>query len=248
MKSTQRNNNKAITIAIAYAVFVLALGGFFNYVIPYDPSPATSPTILMYVFWLLLYAPLVLFTTISDWKIINFGFSGNYRIFIVTLPFLFFFALFTILNKESVAWQSGLIEAFARTGEEVFFRGFLFLLVLKIFNNKEKPEIWAVLISSLAFTLVHTQIFQNSYFLETNLNRPYLISIRLINLFLNSVLFAFIRHWSKSILPSVIFHCISKGGVFTLPFCIAFYFGIAFIAHKRGEVVSFEFDKKQNAT
>ncbi len=248
MKSTQRNNRKVITIAIVYAVFILTLGGFINYVIPYDPNPVTSPTILMIVIWLLLYAPLVLFTTISNWKIISFGFSGNYRIFIATLPFLLFFAIFAILNIESIAWQSGLIEAFARTGEEVFFRGFLFLLVLKIFNNKERPEIWAILISSLAFTLVHTQIFQSSYFIDSNSSRSFLIIVRMLNLFLNSVLFAFIRHWSKSILPAVVLHNISKGGVFALPFCIAIYFGIVFLAHKRGEVVSYEFDSKQNAT
>jgi hypothetical protein len=65
----------------------------------------------------------------------------------------------------------------------------------------------------------------------------YLILERVFNIFLVGAFFALLRHWTQSILPGAIAHSLVKGGVFTLPFCLAIFAGIMFWAHKRGEGV-----------
>lgn len=139
MKFSQEDSKKSITIGILYAALIFALGAYFNYVMPYDANPVTSPGTTHLLLWFLLYVPLGLFTAIAGWKIQDFGFSVNHRISFALLPVLFLCA--PIVLSFAVPWQSALIEAFARTGEEVFFRGFLFLLLLKIFREKARPEV-----------------------------------------------------------------------------------------------------------
>lgn len=233
MKFSQEDNKKDITLGALYAALIFALGAYFNYAMPYDANPLTALSITQLLLWFLLYVPLGLFTTIADWKIKDFGFSVNRRVGFALLPVLLLCA--PITRTFEVPWQSALIEAFARTGEEVFFRGFLFLLLLKVFSEKARPGMWAVLISALVFALVHTQAFQASYFESVSMSRSFLIVQRLFNVFLVGAFFALLRHWTQSILPGVIAHSLVQGGVFALFSCLAIFAGIVFWAHKRGE-------------
>jgi membrane protease YdiL (CAAX protease family) len=139
-----------------------------------------------------------------------------------------------------IPWQAALIEAFARTGEEIFFRGFLYALLLKIFNTEMKPWRWAVLISAMLFSLIHTQTFQAS-FLDNYGSGPiaYKIIERLLNLFMAGVGLAFLRHWTHSILPGAMLHSVLQGGIMTLPFCLFFAVIITFWAFVRKENVMF---------
>jgi membrane protease YdiL (CAAX protease family) len=237
MKLNQENSKKDITIGVLYAALILALGAYFNYTMAYDANTVTSPSTIQLLLWFLLYVPLGLFTAVAGWKIKDFGFSVNRRVGLALVPVLLLCAPIA-LTFDEVPWRSALIEAFARTGEEVFFRGFLFLLLLKVFSEKARPGMWAVLISALVFALVHTQTFQTSFISSYGAGPiGYRILERMFNLFLVGTFFGLFRHWTQSILPGVIAHSLVKGGVFTLPFCLIIFAGIVFWAHKRGEGV-----------
>ena len=229
------NSNRDLIIGVLLSVSVVTVGAYLNFVTPYDPYRVTLPSTTAFILWLVFYLPLALFTVKADWNIEDFGFSINYRANFASIIVLALVAPIT-MNLQ-VPWRSALIEAFARTGEEVFFRGFLFLLVFRVFSEKARPGMWAVLISALVFALVHTQAFQASYFENVSMSRSFLIVQRLFNIFLIGALFALIRHWTQSILPGVIAHCLMNGGLVTLPFCLAIFAGLVFWAHKRGENV-----------
>jgi membrane protease YdiL (CAAX protease family) len=247
MKFSQEDSKKDITIGVLYAVLICALGAYLNYTRPYDANPVTLPSATSLLLWVLLYVPLGLFTAIADWKIKDFGFSINRRLGLALLPVLFLCV--PIAWTSQVPWPSALIEAFARTGEEVFFRGFLFLLLLKIFSEKARPGMWAILVSALVFALIHTQTFQASFISGYGAGPiGYRILERMFNLFLIGALFALLRHWTQSILPGVIAHSLLNGGVFTLPFCLAIFAGVVFWAHKRGESVLSGINPNKSAT
>ena len=223
-------------IGILYTGLLLTLGAYFNYAMPYDANPVTSLTTLQFILWTLLYVPLGIFVVFANWNVTEFGFyvtRGLGLALIIIIPLCG--ALFW---RMQTPWYSALIEAFARTGEEIFFRGFLFALLLKIFSTKTRPWIWAVLISSLLFALVHTQIFQAAY-LNSYGSGPifYRIFERLFNVFLIGVFIALLRHWTQSVFPGAIIHNFLTGGLITLPFCFVIYASITLWAYIRKEDV-----------
>ena len=230
------SSRRDLILGIFFTASVVALGAYLNYTMPYDPNPVTSPSTTQIILWFLLYVPLGLFTAITDWKIEDFGFSINYRTGFASILVLALCAPITLTSE--VPWRSALIEAFARTGEEVFFRGFLFLLLLKVFSEKARPGMWAILISAIVFALVHTQTYQTS-FTSNYGSGPigYRIFERMLNIFLFGALFALVRHWTQSILPGVITHNLLKAGVVALPFCLTIFAVLVFWAYRRGEAV-----------
>ena len=230
------NNKKDIVIAVVYAILFLALGAYYNYMMPYNADPVATLDVRQLLLWIFCYVPLGLFTFVADWKIKDFGFSINLRVGLASVPVLLLCA--PIAATFDISWHSALIEAFARTGEEVFFRGFLYLLLLKIFSKKARPAWWAIFISALIFALIHTQIFQAPAVSTSGTTSVgYRILEELSSVFLISVALALLRHWTQSILPGVLVHGIMKGGMLTLPFCFLIYAGIVLWAQKRGEDV-----------
>jgi membrane protease YdiL (CAAX protease family) len=221
---------------ILYAVCVLALGAYSNYSIPYDSNPATYPQVMQFVLWALLYVPIGLMVVIANWNITEFGFHIKSILGLVTVIIILLCG--ASAWRVQIHWQYAIFEAFARTGEEIFFRGFLFALLLKIFSRKTKPWIWAVSVSAFLFSLVHTQTFQTS-FLDSygSGSTTYKIIEGLLNVFLMGLFLALLRHWTNSILPGAIMHSMIQGGIFTLPFCLGIYGIITLWAFVRKESV-----------
>ena len=221
-----------------YAVLILALVGFMNYTEPYSSDPVITSTFWQLIFWGLLYLPVVILPIVAGRKVTEFGFTLN--------PFLMLIILLVvamcgyITPTGMVIWRSALIEAFARTGEEIFFRGFLFVLISQLFRNKRRPWLWAAIGSSLLFALAHTQTFQPGYL--AHYGSP-LLSVscqffeRLLNLFGLAFVFALIRVWTHSILPGAVAHSLSKAGMATLPFVLLIYGAATLWAHWRAEPV-----------
>lgn len=224
-----------IAIGILYAAFVLAIGAYFNYVIPYDSNPTIAPSMIQLLLWVLLYLPLGLMVMIAKWDVADFGFSITTNLGLAIL-FIIPVCGATTWGVQA-SWLSAIIESFARTGEEIFFRGFLFVLLLKIFAAKRQPWVWAVLISSVLFAFVHTQTFQSDFFAKRAESSTYVVIERLFNLLLIAVFLALLRHWTQSILPSAIIHSTLAAGIFTIPFCFLIYAIIVFIAYLRKEKV-----------
>jgi hypothetical protein len=238
-------HDKWITSSIIYALLIMAIGGYFNYTVAYDPSPAQSITFGMILLWTALYLPVLMLPMLANWEIKEFGFSINPFLFLASLFFLAFCGgQGTILN-----WSAGLFEAFARTGEEVFFRGFLFVLLLKIFEGKQHPWIWSVIGSSLAFTMIHTQTFQ--LVSSGQLGSGPVLSLivqRFLNLFITAVALASIRYGTRSILPSSIAHSMLSAGWITVPFVLLIYAGLTYWAYSRKEQILFGFNKLNPVT
>jgi membrane protease YdiL (CAAX protease family) len=221
-----------------YAAATLAMCSFLNYHEPYSSDPVTTPTFSQLILWGSLYLPIVILPIAAGWKVTDFGFTLNP--FLALVAILFVASCTYIFQTSLVTWQSALWETFARTGEEAFFRGFLFVLIREFFRNKRRPWLWAAILSSLLFALVHTQTFQPGYFAQNgspDLPVGYQIVERLVNVFGLAFIFALLRVWTHSILPGAIAHSLSKAGIAALPFVLLIYGAAILWAHQRTEAV-----------
>jgi membrane protease YdiL (CAAX protease family) len=234
-------------IGIGYVLFILVSAGYVNYTEPYEPKAATAPVIGDILLWTLPYLPLLVFPVFPKWEVRDFGFSINPAVILISL---FLTGICTYSTQTvTTTWYGAFSEAFARTGEELFFRGFLYLLLLKIFEKKRRPWVWAILGSALGFTLMHTQTFQTSV-IATLGSDPvaFVIGQRLFNIFLTAAAFALLRHWTKSILPGSIIHSLNYGGIKALPFVLIIYAVITYWGYRRKENILFGFEQKPQVT
>jgi uncharacterized protein len=245
-KSKQANNKTWLLWASLYAVIVLALGSYLNYTEPDSPGPVTTPNLQLLILWASSYLPVIVLPLAARWKVTDFGFSLNPNLAMAALLITLLCAFMT--NAIAATWGSGILEAFARTGEEVFFRGFLISFFIRLFDNKRRSWLWAAIVSSILFALVHTQTFQQSYL--ATLGSPYTSVIftliqRFLNLFLIGLVLALLRVWTRSILPGAIAHGIINSNILALPFVLVIYGLITFWAYRRGEQVITRFGAQE---
>ena len=213
-------NPKLYTFGIVFILCFLIFAAIINY---FTWSKGVNLNIIYFVIWTLLYLPIFIFHKYSNWSIKDFGFDLNYKIITLTL-LAFLLVIFNVSNLSIYNWKDSLIEMYARTGEELFFRGFIFMFVLKLFKNKKFPWIWAILISSICFTVVHTQTF-----LPNN-------NSTMIDIFLIAIGLSILRHWTKSILPGIIIHISSNSSsMFGIIIGIIFYYIFILVAYFKGE-------------
>ena len=246
-KSKQANKRNWLLWAGLYAAILLAIGGYLNYTEPYSPGPSTTPILWQLILWASLYLPVIVLPIAARWKVTDFGFTLSPNLAIAALIVTLFCAVIT--NAIAATWGSGILEAFARTGEEVFFRGFLITFFIRLFDNKRRPWLWAAIVSSILFALVHTQTFQQSY-LSTH-SSPYAPAIftiiqRLLNVFGMGLVLALLRVWTRSILPGAIAHSIINCNILALPFVLVIYSLITFWAYRRGEQVKVRFGAQES--
>ena len=239
-KSKPMNSRNWLFWAGLYAAILLAIGGYLNYTEPYSSGPVTTPILWQLIFWASLYLPVIVLPIAARWKVSDFGFALSPNLTIAALMVTLFCA--TITNAIAATWGSGIMEALARTGEEVFFRGFLITFFIRLFYNKRRPWLWAAIISSILFALMHTQTFQQSYL--STYGSPYdpvifTIIQRLLNVFGMGLVLALLRVWTRSILPGAIAHSIISSNILALPFVLVIYGLITFWAYRRGEQVTF---------
>jgi uncharacterized protein len=221
-----------------YAVVVYVFAGYVNYTQPYSSDPVSRPALWELILWGSLYIPIIILPIVAGLKVTDFGFTLNP---FLALAVCLLIPICAFMNPAAiVTWQNSLIEAFARTGEEVFFRGFLIVLFSELFQNKRRPWLWAVITSSILFALVHTQMFQPGYLARygsASMPVGYQIVERSLNLFGVALVFALMRVWLRSILPGAIAHSLSIGGIAALPFVVLIYGAATIWAHWRGETV-----------
>jgi membrane protease YdiL (CAAX protease family) len=219
----------------------MVAGALLNYTQPNDATPDAEPPWFAIFLWTMLYIPLLVLPVLAKWEIKELGFTIT--------PFgiglaLFFAVLCGGLYSQKTDFGFGPIaEAIARTGEELFFRGFLFMLLLKLFDKKRRPWLWAAIVSSIMFASVHTQTFQPAYIANYGSGpAAYFIISRLFDVFLTGFIFALIRYSTKSILPSSIVHSLSSGGPITIPLVFLIYGAVVIWARIRKEkvIVGFE--------
>ena len=239
MNSRQDKSKSKLIIASLYAITMILAGAYFNYKKPYSPDPVTTPSPIQIILWSLFYLPLFFIPLFSNWKISDMGFSVNFRILIALIPVVLLCGPIAINFNQvyETTLLSSISEALARTGEEIFFRGFLIFLITNILKKHDKSIFWAGLLSSIIFASIHTQVFQANYFHDSSASKVYLILEKLLNFTVAGGLFAILRIWSHSIIPGVVAHSILRGGLFSLPFSLMIYIIIVLVAFILGEDV-----------
>ena len=240
---------RSLALAALYAFLLLAVGATLNLIAPYDPEPGRSLSLSAYLLWGASYLPLAVLPAVWNWRIAEFGFVISPRMLVGSMFLLAICTPMTALKMPS--FQASLAEAFARTGEEIFFRGFLFLLAMSAFRKCKRPWLLAVLVTSVCFIAVHTQTFQSGYFSPEELSQaPHyaLVLQRLLNLSLIATALGLLRHLTGSVLPGAIAHTALNAGIGAALGSLFIYAMVVVIARGRGEAVAEGFHSHQSPT
>lgn len=241
-KLKESNEKKWLLWGSLYAAIFFAVICFLNYSTPYSPGPVTTLIPWLFILWGFLYLPIIVGPIIAGWKVTGFGFSLSPKLGLACLLVIGLCGPITGgASRETLG--SAAIEAFARTGEEVFFRGFLFFIFTRFCDHQRRPWLWAVIGTSIIFALAHTQTFHQSFLNQDGSSSAasvYAIGERLLNVFGASVILGLLRAWTNSILPGAIIHGLLNSGILTLPFILVIYFVLIYWAYRRGEQILVE--------
>ena len=226
---------RAFRYAVAYGVIVTIGVAIANFSAPYDPGSPTrlEPTALF--LWLALYLPALMLPSIYGWQLRDFGWGLGAVGLAVSVAVVGLCGGLTRL-KAGFGIPEAAIEAMARTGEEVFSRGFVYFLVERACRNWRYPWIWAVIGSSLLFTAMHTTSF-NAVFMVGREGTPvaYVIAERFASVFIGAMMLGILRASTGSIIPGAFVHAITSGGVLAAPFVLLIVAGMTLWGHRRGE-------------
>lgn len=180
-----------------YVLVFIAVTAVINY-FTWTPGMVITATVPQLLFWSLLYLPCFIFIWFSDFSWKEFGFVLNKWVAVFIALTIVGGGWLYLREPQTwlqVRWSASFFEAFARTGEELFFRGFAYVLILRLFKGTAKPHIWAIAISSLLFALPHTQIFL-----------PEHATGSFFQILLFGSFNAFLRHKTDSLLPGITVH------------------------------------------
>jgi membrane protease YdiL (CAAX protease family) len=207
-----RKDRLFIIYGICIILSVIAFG-IINYC-TYTPGVNDEYPLWSLLLWSYLYVPLFLLKIFNGWKVTDFGFVMNRRVVITVgvsglIAGWVFFA--SPEYRMSARWEYSLLEAFARVGEEVFFRGFVYLYFEKLFSMKNRPHVWAIILSSIAFTLPHTHTFLPG------------VHMPISTVIMAAILMAYLRHKTGSILPAILIHCFVGSDLLGALFGLAIY-------------------------
>ncbi len=215
MQIDNDKTSRLYRVSILYTlilIIIAAIANYFTWDTVYESAIVNAFLLVLTIaMWIALYIPVPVLMIKADWKISDFGFVINKSTFIASLAVgaLMFIRLGWTFRFDLI--QYTIIEAFARVGEELFFRGFIFTLALKLLKGKENSVLWAILISSVLFAIVHTQTFLPSNHLT------------MIDIFISGLIMVIIRYFTGSILPGIITHLAGNAGVLGMVFGILIY-------------------------
>ena len=200
LTETLRNDKILLASSVHILLSVITFG-----ILNYFKEPlglADGSTLFVYVTWAYCYVSCFVFGRMGGWSADRYGFLIN-RTLLLVISAIGLLGLWVYFKHPNLrvynSWDSSLSEAFARVGEELFFRGYVYFVMLKLFDGKHRPHLWAVGLSSIAFAAMHTHVFLPG-------NQQSLTAIFLIGLFL-----AFLRYWTGSILLAITIHCFLNG-------------------------------------
>ncbi|MCD4714839.1 MAG: CPBP family intramembrane metalloprotease [Clostridiales bacterium] len=216
--------NKSIKLGITYSFFVLIMSTIITlFMSHYGENYQEFANVLKLILVLFSFLPLLIFKDNDDYKLEELGFKFSWRSVIITFCIVLLLGLSTGFQTASeLTFGTKIIEGVARTGEEFFFRGFIYLIILKIFKDEKHKNASSMIFSSLIFTIAHTEIFLGTY------------HFGFVNMFFNTfITFAMIRHFSKSLLPVVAIHTFMNGGIVSCIFGIMITSVIIYINHTR---------------
>lgn len=205
------------TLWLTYAVLAILAFAVVNATTPYEPGIPNEASPIFVILLVLLYLPLIAFSRFQNWHINDFGLQLN-PLSLVIAVLIGAICSSTIGYKDGFQLFDGVGEATLRSGEEVFFRGFVYSLVLAFAERRKHAWAWATFMSALLFAAVHTSSFRQEYLSTGGTTAPWLfIMERLINVFLIGICMGLMRAGTGSIIPAIVSHSIAGGGVIALP-------------------------------
>ena len=226
-----------VRMAWIYVAVIAVCGAVLNAVTDYDPDTPGGLPMWAGVWWGLLYVPVLVWTPVFRWPLKDMGLGLTPWALVTAVLMVGLCGGITGL-KAGFSFLDASVQAYARVGEEVFFRGFLYALLLRVASGHKRPWIWAVVGSTVAFTAVHTTAFRPEYIASMG-DQPagWIIVDRFLNVLEASLLFGLIRAGTHSIWPSALVHSLSGGGVLAVPAALLLLLAGWLWGRARGEVM-----------
>lgn len=217
-----------------------ALAALLNYLTTIQPTSASQETrpwilgigwALIVLFYLPIYGAFIYSIRKWNWSLDEWGFGLKGRnwlsIGLALLALLFVWLPLPPIELGSLrigdlgilremfaqaGFSMQLFGGYARVAEELLFRGFALILFRRIFSHSRHSWLWAILLSSALFALVHTHRVT-----------------QMIQLFLGAAIpLAAFTLWTRSISTAFILHAIAGGGPVGGLLAVIFFFGPAF--------------------
>lgn len=224
-------NVKGVIFLLGYSL-LSAILNYLNSIAQSNTVPGKPPlwiAIIGWTFIVLFYLPIYAIFLHSvrrwSWSLDEWGFNLHGRAWIsnagailglvgVWLLLHFEWGNLSFFEVDATQPQMGvsllLFQGYARVAEELLYRGLALVLFQRLFSNSPCRSLWAVLLSSACFTLVHT-------------HRPSM----LMWLFVSSVLLAAIVLWTRSLALAFAIHS-AAGLHIGMLYAIIVYSGVAF--------------------
>ncbi len=205
------------TFWLIYSVLAISAFAVVNAITPYEPGVPNEANVLLVLLLVLLCLPLVVFSRFPNWHLADFGLQLN-PLSLAIAVLIGAVCSSAIGYKDGFQLFDGIVEAALRSGEEVFFRGFVFSLVLVFAGKRKYAWAWATFMSALLFAAAHTSAFRQEYLSTGGTTAPWLfVTERLLNVLLVGIVMGLMRAGTGSIIPAIVSHSIAGGGVIALP-------------------------------
>ena len=193
--------DKTLLVCSVHVMLSIIVFSVLNY-LTFSRGTTDGPEFIPYILWVFVYISCFIPVKLAGWPLGSLGFAVS-RVLLLTVAVSAVLGVWVFLalpNWRTIEpWSASLVVAFGRVGEELFFRGYVYLVFLKLFSEKRRPHLWAIWWSSVAFALVHTQVL-----LPGN-------QISLGTVFIAGLLMAYLRHLTSSVLPAITIHCFLNG-------------------------------------
>jgi membrane protease YdiL (CAAX protease family) len=169
-----------------------------------------------WVLWSAAYLLALLFSLFAAWRPAELGLDFTPWLAVVSAALLLLLSVYLGTDLPPVYdWRPWVTEAFARTSEEILFRGVLFGLVLRGLGIWRWRGLAALLLTSLLFALVHAPFYGSAG--QTNLPLAFLLGIVL----------GLLRLSTGSVLPGIMLHGILNAGIPGMVLGTGLYFAAA---------------------
>ncbi len=187
--------DRTVRMNLLYVLGVTILAGVLNWLFRNTPAmPTGIHLVVALLAYPLMWGSVFVAQHTQGRKLTEYGLDLNVKVFVgaaVTDMFL----LAWPWSDNSVA--KSVVEAYARTSEELLFRGFLIGELVRLFRDSHRKNMWAAIVSSVVFAGMHTH---------------HGLRLMILRTLPNSVFLGLIAVWTDSILLPIAIHCGTAGG------------------------------------